>query len=49
MDGFLKKAGFAQLYPKDKRDAVILHAAAHGASLMDLNSTLFSMDMETLF
>lgn len=45
----LKQAGFAQLYPKDKRDAVILHALGHGTTLIALNQTLFSQDMEALF
>lgn len=48
-DDLLKSAGFAQLYPKDKRDAVILHGLSHHTSLTEVNSTLFSMDMETLY
>ena len=48
-DTLLKTAGFAQLYPKEKRDAVILHSLSHNTSLMDLNTALFSMNMETLF
>lgn len=45
----LKLGGFAQLYPKEKRDAVILHGLSHGTPLMDVNTTLFSMELKTLF
>lgn len=48
-DALLKTGGFAQLYPKDKRDAVILHGMTHNTPLTELNGILFSMDMETLY
>lgn len=48
-DALLKQAGFAQLYPKDKRDAVILHGMTHNSSLTEVNTTLFSLSMETLY
>ena len=45
----LKLAGYAQLYPKDKRDAVIQYALVHNTTLIELNQTLFTQNMETLF
>lgn len=45
----LRLCGQAQLYPKDKRDAIIQHALLHGTALVDLNQTLFTYHLETLF
>ena len=45
----LKLAGYAQLYPRDKRDAVIQHALVHNTTLIELNQRLFTQNMETLF
>ena len=45
----LRLCGQAQLYPKDKRDAIIQHALLHGTELVELNQTLFTHNLETLF
>ena len=45
----LRLCGQAQLYPKDKRDAIIQHALLHGTALVELNQTLFTYNLETLF
>ena len=45
----LKRASYAQLYPKNKRDAVIIHGLLHGTALNMVNDTLFSENEKTLF
>ena len=45
----LKQAGFAQLYPKHKRDAIIIYGLINALSLFDVNDKLFSEEEETLF
>lgn len=45
----LKRASYAQLYPKSKRDAVIIHGLLHKKELNDINDTLFSENEKTLF
>lgn len=45
----LKRASYAQLYPKTKRDAVIIHGLLHQKELNDINDTLFSENEKTLF
>ena len=45
----LKRASYAQLYPKSKRDAVIIHGLLHQKELNDINDTLFSENEKTLF
>ena len=45
----LKRAGFAQLYPRLKRDAVILHGIAHGTPLAEVNDRLFEENEGTLY
>ena len=45
----LKRCGLAQLYPRVRRDAIIIYGLANGMSLMDINDKLFSVDEETLF
>lgn len=45
----LRICGQAQLYSKDKRDAIIQHALLHGTSLVELNQTLFTYNLEMLF
>ena len=44
----LKIAGYAPLYPKNKRDSVILLAIANGKNVCDINNELFDLDEETL-
>lgn len=44
----LKQSGLAQLYPKNKRDAIILYGIANGMSLFAVNDRLFAENEETL-
>ena len=45
----LKRAGYAQLYPKSKRDAIISYGLIHGIELNEINDKLFSENEKTLF
>ena len=45
----LKQCGLAQLYPKNRRDAVILYGIANGMDLFAVNDKLFAENEETLF
>lgn len=45
----LKQAGYAPLYPKLRRDAIISHGIAHGTPLGEINDKLFDEDAKTLF
>ena len=45
----LKLCGCAQLYPKNKRDAIILFGITHGKDLFEINDTLFEEEEETLY
>ena len=45
----LKQAGYAQLYPKNKREAIIAHGIIHGTALAEINDKLFTEDEKTLF
>lgn len=45
----LRQAGYAELYPKIRRDAVICHGIMHHRSLSEINDTLFSEGEKTLF
>lgn len=44
----LKIAGVGALYPKNKRDAVIIHSLETGKSITQTNEVLSSLDLETL-
>ena len=44
----LKHCGLAQLYPRLRRDAIILYGLVHGISLFEINDKLFMEDEETL-
>lgn len=44
----LKQCGYAPLYPREKRDAVILHGLMHGMELNSVNDTLFEEGEEPL-
>lgn len=44
----LKQSGFAQLYVRDRRDAVIIYGLAHGMELADVNDLLFAEEEATL-
>lgn len=45
----LKQASYAQLYPKNKRDAIILHGLLHHTDLNVINDKLFTENEKTLF
>lgn len=45
----LKLCGLAQLYPKLRRDAIIMYGILHGISLFEINDKLFSEGEDTLF
>jgi len=44
----LKQAGLAQLYPRERRDAIILYGLMHGMTLFEVNDKLFEEDEEPL-
>lgn len=44
----LKHCGLAQLYPKNKRDAIIYYGLVHKVSLFEINDQLFQENEETL-
>ena len=45
----LKRVGYAPLYPKLKRDAIIGHGILHRTPLAEINDKLFSENEKTLF
>ena len=45
----LQRAGYAPLYPRLKRDAIILHGIAHATPLAELNDRLFEENEGTLY
>ena len=45
----LKRSSLARLYPKNPRDAIILHGIAHGTPLMEINDILFQEGEKPLF
>ena len=45
----LRQAGYAQLYPRVRRDAIILHAIAHRTPLPLVNDKLYEENEKTLF
>lgn len=45
----LKLGGLAQLYPKNRRDAIILFGLSHEMTLSEVNDRLFQEDEETLY
>ena len=45
----LKQGGFAQLFPKNRRDAIIIYGLVNSASLFEVNDKLFSESEETLY
>ena len=44
----LRLAGLTPLYPRIRRDAIIIYGLAHGEDLFEINDRLFSEDEETL-
>lgn len=47
-DRLLRIAGTGALYPKNKRDAVIIHSLENGKSIRQVNEALISLGLETL-
>ena len=47
-DRLLRAAGVGALYPKNKRDAVILHSLENGVSVPEANEILNSLELEVL-
>lgn len=45
----LKQCGYARLYPKNRRDAIIFYGIANGMDLFAVNDKLFEENEETLF
>lgn len=44
----LKKCSFGELYPRDRRDSVIIFAIHHNLSIMDTNEMLYEMNLKLL-
>lgn len=44
----LKCSGFAKLYARNRRDAIIIYGLMHGMELFDINDRLFAENEETL-
>ena len=45
----LKECGYAGLYIRNRRDAIILYALKNGWNINDLNEALFEANEETIF
>lgn len=45
----LRQCGLAELYPKDKRDAILIFGFLHSMTLFEINDTLFAKDETTLY
>ena len=45
----LKQCGMAQLYPKNRRDAIILYGLTNGMDLFAVHDRLFAENEETLY
>lgn len=45
----LKQCGYAPLYPKNRRDAILLYGLSHQQTLFQINDTLFDKGEETLY
>ena len=49
IQSLLRQAGYAEIYPKIKRDAIICHGILHKRTLSEINDTLFAEGERTLF
>ena len=45
----LKRCGHSQLYPRIRRDAIIIYGLVHDMGLFEVNDKLFSGNEETLY
>ena len=48
MQELLRRLGHAELYAKEKRDAIIIYGISHGQSLQELTDSLFDRGAATL-
>ncbi len=48
MDDLLKTQGYARLYARNERDAIIIYGLLHHIGIMDINTMLYENNMETL-
>ncbi len=44
----LKKVAYGELYPRDRRDSVIIFAILHNLSIIDTNEMLYEMNLKLL-
>lgn len=45
----LKRAAFAPLYPRSRRDSIVIYGITHHIALDEINDTLFQENEKTLF
>ena len=48
MQLLLKQAGYRELYPRDRRDALLLFAVGQGKNIIDTNELLYDHNIEVL-
>lgn len=44
----LKQAGYRELYPRDPRDALLLHSLSRGQTIIEANEVLYDHNIEVL-
>lgn len=44
----LQAGHYAPLYPRDRRDAILIYGLSHGLTLAEVNDALFTANAETL-
>ena len=44
----LKQAGYRELYPRDPRDALLLHSLSRGQTIIEANELLYDHNIEVL-
>lgn len=49
IQALLRQAGYAEIYPKIRRDAIICHGILHRKALDEINDALFAEGERTLF
>ena len=45
----LRQAAYAPLFPKRRRDAILIHGLLHGVEIDRINDKLFAENEKTLF
>ena len=48
MDNLLKTQGYARLYARNERDAIIIYGFLHHIGIMDVNTMLYEKELDTL-